>query len=409
MTSVSQISHLSKHATPRSRLPRAAAFWLTVGATVVLLGASSAPSPLYPLYQTEFRFSSATLTLIFAIYVLALLLSLLTVGRLSDFVGRRPVLAASLAAEVASLAVFLAADGVGWLLVARLVQGFATGAAIGVLGAYLLDLQPPDRSGLGSLLNATAPTAGLGVGAIGTGLLVQYEPAPTRLVYLVLLALTILLAVAVSVLPETVGRTSGALRSLRPTLAVPSAARRAFAGTVPTLIASWALSGLMLSVGGSLVVSVFGQTNEAVVGLLVGAFALSGAVAAMAVTRLSADLMSRIGITALVVGTAVFVLALLATSLALFVLAVVVTGSGFGTGVLGAMRSVTHFAQPHERAALLSALYVVSYLAFSIPAVISGILITQIGLRSTALCYAILVGLLALGRLLAIPVRTPAD
>ena len=105
----------------------------------MLLAASSAPSPLYPVYQAEFGFSALTLTAVFAVYVLALLTSLLTLGRLSDFLGRRPVLAVALLVEAAAMGVFLDAHGVGALFAARIVQGLATGAALGVLGAYQLD------------------------------------------------------------------------------------------------------------------------------------------------------------------------------------------------------------------------------------------------------------------------------
>src|ERR1700730_13906545 len=177
-------------------LPRAAAFWLVAVTTAMLTAASSAPSPLYPLYQSEFRFSAITLTVIFAVYVFALMASLLTVGRLSDYIGRRVVLAGSLVVEAAAMALFLEADGVVWLVFARIVQGFATGAAIGVLGAYLLDLQPRDRLRLGSLVNTAAPTFGLGFGAVLTGVLVQYAPHPTRLIFAILTSLFVALALA---------------------------------------------------------------------------------------------------------------------------------------------------------------------------------------------------------------------
>ena len=135
------------------------------------------------MYQAEFGFSAITLTVIFAVYVFALMASLLTVGRLSDYVGRRALVAGALAVEAVAMTLFLGADGVGWLVIARIVQGLATGAGIGVLGAYLLDLQPSDGSRLGSLANTAAPTLGLGLGAIVTGLLVQYAPHPTRLIF----------------------------------------------------------------------------------------------------------------------------------------------------------------------------------------------------------------------------------
>src|ERR1700686_3254660 len=100
-------------ATAASVLPRSIAFWVVAAMAAMVPAASSAPSPLYPVYQAEFGFSALTLTVIFAVYVLALMASLLTVGRLSDYLGRRVVLAGALIVEAGSKAVFLWADGGG--------------------------------------------------------------------------------------------------------------------------------------------------------------------------------------------------------------------------------------------------------------------------------------------------------
>ena len=379
-------------------LPRGVAFWLVAATTATLTAASSAPSPLYPVYQAEFGFSAVTLTVIFAVYVFALLASLLTVGRLSDYVGRRVVLAGALVIEAAAMALFLGADGVGWLLAARIVQGFATGAAIGVLGAYLLDLQPRDGSRLGSLVNTAAPTFGLGLGAMGTGLLIQYAPHPTRLIFAILAALFMTLGFATVVLPETVRRMPGAMAALRPQIAVPSRARRAFAGAVPTMVSTWALGGLILSVGSSLLGTVFGQ-DHFVAGVVIGLFPISAATAAVLARDLSPATMARLGSAVLVAGTGLFLAALGASSIAVFVLAAMVAGGGFGCGFLGALRLVSQLAEPHERAALLSAVFVVSYVAFSVPALVAGLLTTQFGLRPTSLGYGVFVAFIALGAL----------
>jgi MFS family permease len=380
-------------------LPRPVAFWLVAFATAVLLAASSAPSPLYSVYQAEFKFSEITLTVIFAVYVFALMTSLLTVGRLSDYVGRRVVLAGALLVEAGAMAMFVGADGVGWLVWARIVQGFATGAAIAVLGAYLLDLQPGDGSRLGSLVNSVAPTFGLGLGAIVTGLLVQYAPHPTKLIFAILMVLFVALALATLVLPETMAHVPGAMAALRPEIAVPTRARPAFAGAVPTMVSTWALGGLVLSVGGSLLATVFGQDNHGVIGLVIGLFPVSAAAAAVLARDFSASAMTRLGNTVLAIGTGVFLVALGWSSIALFVVAAIVAGGGFGTGFLGSLRSVTQLAEPHERAALLSAVYVVSYLAFSIPALVAGLLTTHIGLRDTSFGYGGFVALVAVSTL----------
>jgi Major Facilitator Superfamily len=399
MTQVSANSTSACGATNARALPRSLAFWAVAVIAAMVPAASSAPSPLYPVYQAQFRFSSLTLTVIFAVYVFALMASLLTVGRLSDYLGRRVVLAGALIVDAGAMALFLGADGVGWLLAARVVQGLATGAAIGAVGAYLLDLQPIDGSRLGSLLNTVAPTFGLGVGAAATGLLVQYAPLPTRLIFAVLTALFVASALALITLPETAERMPGAVAALRPQVAVPTRARRAFAGAVPTVVATWALGGLILSLGGSLLGAVFEQTNHAVVGVVIGLFPFSAAAAAVAARELSPSTMARIGNAALLIGTCLFLVALGSSSTAVFVAATILAGGGFGLAFLGALRSVSQLAEPHERAALLSAVYLVSYVAFSVPAMVEGLITTHIGLLNTSFGYGGFVALVAAGAL----------
>jgi MFS family permease len=373
------------------RLNRTAAFWVAAGTTAILLAASSAPSPLYPVYQAEYRFSALTLTGVFAVYVLALLASLLTAGRLSDALGRRPVLAVALLVEAVAMAIFLDAHGVTALFVARVVQGVATGAAMGVLGAYLLDLQP-SGSRLGVVVNGAAATGGLGLGAAGTGALIEYAPHPTRLVFALLTAAFVALAGTTVLLPETVTPSGGARVLLRPRVSVPRAARRPFLRAVPTMTSTWMLGGLMLSVGGSLLAAVFGLHDHALVGAVIGAFATAAAVTSVILRDRTAVVMARIGTSLLVVGVGLFALGVQQSSLPVFVVGAVIAGAGFGPAFLGAFGTLSQLAAPQERAGLISAIYVVSYLAFSVPALIAGLLITHEGLRPTSLGYALAVG-----------------
>ncbi len=107
-----------------------------------LTGSSSVPSPLYPVYQEMWGFSAAVLTVVFAIYVVSLLATLLTVGALSDRIGRRPIIGAAMVILVISMVVFIFADSVGWLIAARIIQGLAVGTATGAVAAGMIDLQP---------------------------------------------------------------------------------------------------------------------------------------------------------------------------------------------------------------------------------------------------------------------------
>src|SRR5664279_6336117 len=154
------------------RLSHPVAFAGVAAILVLFLAASSAPSPLYVVYQRAWGFSATTLTVVFAVYVLGLMASLLVVGALSDHVGRRPVLAAAIALEAVALLLFISADDVSLLLLARVAQGIATGAAMTTLGATLVDLNPPRSPGRAGVVNGVAPLGGLAVGALGCGALV---------------------------------------------------------------------------------------------------------------------------------------------------------------------------------------------------------------------------------------------
>src|SRR5215475_8933360 len=89
------------------------------------------PTPLYPIYRSSFDFGKLTLTLIYAIYVLGNLAALLVFGRLSDQIGRRMVTLPAIGIGVLSVVTFFFAEGVGWLLAARVLSGLATGLASG--------------------------------------------------------------------------------------------------------------------------------------------------------------------------------------------------------------------------------------------------------------------------------------
>src|SRR4051812_22042174 len=93
-------------AAPAARLSSKSAFLLFASITVSFLASSSAPTPLYATYQQAFGFSSITLTVIFAVYALAVLASLLVGGRLSDHVGRRPVLIVTILVQAATMLIF---------------------------------------------------------------------------------------------------------------------------------------------------------------------------------------------------------------------------------------------------------------------------------------------------------------
>ena len=242
--------------------------------TVTFLAASAAPTPLYRTYQQAWRFSDLTTTTVFGIYAVVLLSTLLVAGRLSDHVGRRPLLLAGVAGQILALAVFNGAHDVGFLFTARVIQGVATGLALGAVGAGMLDISPVK----GAVANATAPGLGTGSGALLSAFAVQWLPSPTHLVYLVLIGLLVGQGAWVASLPETSPRRPGALGSLVPQVGLPPATRRAVVAAAPVLFAVWALGGFYASLGPSLIDELAGSDSVALAGAGLGILALVAAV-----------------------------------------------------------------------------------------------------------------------------------
>lgn len=372
--------------------------WFLAFTLLSFLAASTAPTPLYHLYQEHLQFSAATLTVIFGVYAISLLVALLTVGSLSDFLGRKPVIFAAVLLNMLAMLLFINADSVAWLIAARVLQGFATGMATAVLSAALLDT---DRQ-QGPLVNSVAPLLGMAMGAMGCGLLAEFAPLPLQLTYWMLLALFAMQALYVWRLPESVSRQPGALASLRPTLHVPTQARRALWRVLPIDIAVWALGGFYASLAPSLVRTATGSTSNLIGGATVAALTVTGALMIYTLRNRPADKVLQLGASLLPVGVALILIAVHSASLSLFFVGTLVAGCGFGAGFLGALRSVVPLALPHERAGLMSAFYVLSYLAFCLPSLLAGNLTRTFGLVATTDGYGAVLIILSVGALLTL-------
>lgn len=368
-------------------LSRPVTFWSIAAIISLYLAASAAPTPLYVVYQDEWGFSATILTLVFAVYVFGLLATLLVLGRLSDHVGRRPMIAVSISLEALAMAIFIVAGGVAVLALARVVQGVATGIAMTAMGATLVDLDPPESPGLAGMVSGLAPIGGLAVGALLAGALVEYGPLPTHLIYILILTGLLAAGFVALRMPESGLRRPGALASLRPKLGVPARVRAEMLALVPITVASWALGGLYLSLGPSVTAQVFEMPNHVIGGLVVSLLCGTGAVTIFFLRGWSFPRALNLASGFLAAGMAVTLAGLLAESPVLAAFGTLVAGVGFGASARGGFGTLAALARPEERGGLFAVFYVVSYLAFSIPALAAGLASTSAGLRSTAIVY----------------------
>lgn len=388
-------------------LSRPLSFVVAATAGVATLTAASAPSPLYPLYQQLWGFSAFTLTVVFAVYVFALLGSLLTVGSLSDLVGRRPVASGAMLVLAFGMALFATAGSVSDLVVARVVQGLAVGAATGTTTALVLDSAPGPRSG--SVVSSAVPSLGIAIGAILAGALVQHAPHPRQLVFWILASTYLLLAALVWAIPESThvdDRYWRAVRgSLRPSAGLPSTVRPTFLSLLPTISATWALGGLYLSLGSSIIERVLRVDSHLIVGLVLGAFFLAGAAGSAVAPLVPSTQREWLGYATLGLGVVLTIGAMTLVSLALYVLGSVVAGLGFGASFRFAVNALGEIAPAARRGEVFATMFIASYLAFSVPALGAGLAVGYVGLKPTAVGYGVLDAALVLLALYAGHVR----
>ncbi|MGZ6623350.1 MAG: MFS transporter [Solirubrobacteraceae bacterium] len=379
----------------RPMLSDRAAYWLAVAVVGLCLFASVTPSPLYPTYGALFALSPSTLTLIYATYAFGVLVPLLFAGHASDDVGRRPVLLGSLAALMIATALFAVADSATWLFVARGLQGLATGAALSAASAAMLDLHSRrDPSAVG-LANGVASAGGVALGILASSALVQLGDQPRVLPFVLLLVLLAVALAGAYWMPEPVAA-PGRFRLTAEAPSVPPVVRAQFLVAALAVLASWSIGGLFFSLGPALGAHLFASTNAVVDDVGIVTLTGTAAVAQLVLGRTRPWVGASTGSLALAIGMVLIVVSAASNSTATFLAGAIVGGAGFGLAFLGGLRALVSAIPPDRRAAVMSAFYIVAYAALSIPAVVAGLLVSDLGLETTFEAFGSVIAAIAI-------------
>jgi hypothetical protein len=388
------------------RVAGAVALTGTVIASIAVAFAAGAGSPLFILYQSEWGFPNWQLTAAFAVYAVALLATLLVAGSLSDHLGRRRVLTAALLLMTAASVFYLVADNIVWILVARTVQGAATGAATSTFTASIIEQSPPRIRSAMTVVTSAAPVGGLALGAATAGIAVQTSTEPTFILFTALIAIFTVGIMSVLLSKETVERSSGALASLRPRLAVPSLARPWFGTLAPLIASGWMFSGLFMGLGPSLNRHLFEIDSEALNGAVVAIQPMFAALTGLMFTRMPPRTAIRIGAVLVTAGAALAIAGIVSTNLWLTAAGAAVGGAGQGAAFGSSLRILAPLADSKSRGGLFAAVYLIAYMSYGVPVLIAGIASGGIGYAATAEIYAAIVAMLG-GTALA--QRSPLD
>jgi MFS family permease len=387
---------------PETSTKNGLAFGLLAYAFAAIMVGTTLPTPMYAIYAQQMHFAVLTTTVIYATYAGGVLFALLAFGRWSDAIGRRPVLLAGVVFALASAAVFLVADSVPLLLVARVLSGLSAGIFTGTATAAVIEAAPENWRTRAAAVATVANIGGLGIGPLLAGLLVEYAPAPLQLSFVVHMVLAALAGVAVLIVPETSERIGG-IGAQR--LSVPPEVHAVFIIASLAAFAGFAVTGLFTAVAPSFLSQVVGIDNHAVAGLIACSIFAASAVAQVAARNMNPQRAVAIGCAILVAGMVILAVALQRSSLVGLIAATVVSGIGQGISFSRGLAAVAELTPADRRAEVSSTYFVVAYVAISLPVVGEGLAARQWGLQTAGVSFAVAVGILATLCLAAILVQ----
>ncbi|MFD4723241.1 MFS transporter [Streptomyces sp. NPDC058423] len=385
-----------RHPTQHHRPHRPWHFRIVVGVVFVVMAASSAPSPLYGLYQQQWHFGTTTSTIVYACYALGAVLTLLLAGGLAEHLGTQRTIVMALATIVVSFLAFLLATGAWALCLARLIQGVGVGLLTSSAGSALADLHRDRSHQAAAAANSAATSTGIALGAVFSGLAVQFAPAPLVTPFVVLTVLSVGGLVLVRAIPAW-QIVPARLRPWRPrVLRLGAEPRGILLRVAPIVTAGWAVVGLYLALGVDLVAGLLHTTDRALSSLVILVVQGCGGIAPMLLRRLGDQAASVTGCALLVAGVVVSVIGYDTTHALLFFSGAAITGAGFGLSFMGSTSTVTAAVIAGGHPQLLPGFFALAYLAVSVPVVALGAAASRFGVAAAFSGFGLLVALLAM-------------
>jgi MFS family permease len=375
-------------------------FWAVAFAFTALMAFTTVSTPLWSLFARHDGFSSLTITIAFAVYAVAVALSLLLAGHLSDVYGRRRLLVPALALNVVAGLVFVTWPALPGLLVARVLSGLGVGAATATATVWLAELESRRRPRAGAhgaqIISTAANLGGLGLGGLIAGVLAQWVGHALTLPFLALVGALLIGLIAISLAPETRMAASPRPRYRPQHVSVPARSRGRFFGAATAVAITFAVFGLITSLAPSFLAGTLHEPSHALAGGI--SFALFGT-AALAQTLTgsrSPHQLLAAAIPALLAGIGLLTLALWlpSPSFGIFLAGDLVAGVGAGLMFKGAIETVTEISLPARRAEAVAGFFLAAYIGLAGPVIGLGAL-TQIA--STRVSLLVFSGLLALG------------
>jgi MFS family permease len=357
---------------------------------LMVFAASATPIPLYDIYRIEEHLTYNDLALTAVVYFIGAITALLFFGRISNHLGRKPVAFIIFALTTIATIMLLDVNSAEILIFARLLLGLACGLASSSITSYIVDNGTSLPQWIPAAIVSNSPMIGLTIGALISGSLVQFAPYQRVLCYVFILVVLTICTILIAYSEETVQKTPGLLKSLKPKFSLPIKSKKFFPIAAVTFVSTWAMGAFYQAFGPSIAVDQLGTHNTLIIAILFGSYLLPSAIGGPISAKLEPADAQRFGMFCFSIGVMGIIFSLKISSLWLFILSSAVAGASQGAVLTGSIRSVMKDVTIQERAGILSLIYATSYAGAAIPSFIAGQMSHYMDLFHVSIFYGVL-------------------
>lgn len=365
-----------------------------IGATFTffcIYAVAAAPIPLYAFYQKEIEITNTHLSIISAIYFAGTVCALLIFARVSNYLGRRPVILIIILFSIISCIIFISLQSLLMFMIARLIQGFSCGMASSTVAAYIIDTALEEN--IGTIITGNIPMLGLALGAIGSGFLKQYEVGTQTEIFQILIILLIICGIFIALGKETIKKSNGVIYSLLPQIKIPENVKKFFPTASAVFIGTWAIGGFYQAFSASMALEQFGTTNTIIAASIFTCLQFPSLFGGSLAGKFKTETAQKIGMLCFFLSMIIVTISLKNGNVVLFLIATVIAGTVWALGFTATIKNILSRTKLEDRAGVLSLIYLISYSGAAIPNLIAGYLAKYFNLFQVSIGYTGVVGI----------------
>ena len=383
------------------------AFWVSFVIVVCLIG-TALISPLYAVYASSWSLQPSQISLIYVVYMIGALLSLLCFGRLPDKLGYRPILAASLVLGFIGTVMTMSASTLAVLMPGRFIVGLAASFATTAGAIGLASVTPASKRGQLALLTNLLIAAGFGLGPLIGGLAGQWMPNPLFSAHIPtvigsiigLVAITFFVPKAPASVPQEAKRLS--LGDLKPSLVLPPPGRRLlFLITCGSPFLAFGVFGLYAAMAPLFIDEILHLKGPLISGGSITVILLISCASQILLRKQSNMTCALLGLSSILLSNALLFINLSSQSALLFGLGLLAAAIGHGMCMFSGMTVINTIATAQNRAGLISTYLVIGYAGAILPTLAMGWIADVAGMDVAVMLFCLASGGLSIALLLA--------